>query len=83
MALFPITGYYPGDFIPHLVAVDTEDTMDQVAAKVVVHTVGRRLPDTGAPGYDVFVDEQRIEPDRTLGTLGLEPLQWLDVRPRG
>lgn len=84
MALFPITAYYQGDFIPHLVAVDTEDTMDQVAAKVAVHTVGRRLPaPAGDPGYDVLLDGRRIEPSRTLGALGLYPLQWLDVRPRG
>ena len=83
MALFPITAYYTGDFIPHLVAVDTDDSMDQVAKKVVVHTLGRRLP--ALPGdqeFDVFLDGERIEPDRTLGTLGLEPLQWLDVKPR-
>ena len=83
MALFPITGYYQGDFTAHLVAVDTEDTMDQVAAKVAGQTVGRRLPvPAGDRGYDVVVDDRRVDPDRTLGTLGLEPLQWLDVRPR-
>ena len=83
MALFPITAHYAGDFIPHLVAVDTGDTMDEVAAKVAVHTVGRRLPvPAGGPVYDVYLDDERIEPSRTLGTLGLVPLQWLDVKPR-
>ena len=43
MALFPITGRFVGDFVPHLVAVDTDDTMDQVAEKVAVHSVGRRV----------------------------------------
>lgn len=43
MALFPIYGMFAGDFLPHLVAVDTDDTMDQVAEKVAVHTVGRRV----------------------------------------
>ena len=83
MALFPITGRYLGDFIPHLVAVDTDDTMDQVAAKVAVHTVGRRLPEpAGGPLYDVFLDDAKLDPSVTLGSLGLVPLQWLDVRPR-
>ena len=43
MALFPITGRFVGDFVPHLVAVDTDDTMDQIAEKVAVHSVGRRV----------------------------------------
>lgn len=84
MALFPITGRYLGDFIAHLVAVDTDDTMDEVAAKVVVHSVGRRLPEPpGGPHYDVFLDEEKLDSSTTLGSLGLVPLQWLDVRPRG
>ena len=40
MALFPITGRVVGDHIPHLVAVDTEDTFDQIAEKAAVHSVG-------------------------------------------
>ena len=84
MALFPITGRYVGDIVPHLVAVDTEDTMDQVAQKVAVHSVGRRLPEpAGGPVYDVYLDGRRLDPTATLGSLGLAPMQWLDVRPRG
>jgi hypothetical protein len=84
MALFPITGRYLGDFIPHLVAADTDDTMDQLAAKVAVHSVGRRVPvPPGGPVYDVYVDDLKIEADKTLGELGLYPMQWVDVRPRG
>jgi Toluene-4-monooxygenase system protein B (TmoB) len=83
MALFPITGRFVGDFIPHLVAVDTDDTMDVVAEKVAVHTVGRRLPPPAKPkGYDVLLDGQVVPAPTTLGELGLVPLQWLDVRFR-
>ena len=49
MALFPITGRFVGDFVPHLVAVDTDDTMDEVAEKVAAHTVGHRLPRPAQP----------------------------------
>lgn len=83
MALFPITGYYQGDFIPHLIAADTDDTMDQVAARIARHTLDRRLPKPPeGTAYDVVVDERTIAPDATLGSLGLEPLHWVDVRPR-
>lgn len=80
MALFPVYGRFVGDFVPHLVAVDTDDTMDAVAEKVAVHTVGRRLPRPVTPtGYDVYLDGRLIPASTTLGELGLMPLQWLDV----
>ncbi len=83
MALFPIVGRLVGDFIPHLVAVDTDDTMDTVAEKVAVHSVGRRVAaPPGVPLYDVYLDDRKIDPAVTLGELSLLPLQWLDVRFR-
>lgn len=83
MALFPIIGRFVGDFVPHLVAVDTEDDMDAVAQKVAVHSVGRRVrkPD-GNPTYDVYLDDTKLDPSTRLGELNLLPLQWLDVRFR-
>jgi len=83
MALFPIYGRFVGDFVAHLVAVDTEDTMDVVGAKVAVHSVDRRVArPAGANGYDVYLDGRLVPPATTLGELGLVPLQWLDVKFR-
>lgn len=87
MAQFPITGYYVGDFIPHLVAVDTDDTMDQLAKKVAVHTLGHRLPwPADDKGFDVLLDNAVIPPEKTLAAVMAErevmPLQWFDVRSR-
>jgi hypothetical protein len=83
MALFPIIGRFVGDFVPHLVAVDSEDTMDTVAQKVAIHSVGRRVrKPAGAPAYDVYLDDRKVEPSTRLGELNLPPLQWLDVRFR-
>jgi hypothetical protein len=50
MALFPITGRFVGDFVPHLVAVDTEDTMDEIAGKVAANLIARLPGSRGAPG---------------------------------
>ena len=36
MALFPLTSNFEGDFVLQLVAVDTENTMDEVAAAAAV-----------------------------------------------
>ncbi len=84
MALFPLTGRYVGDHIPHLVAADTDDTMDELAAKVAHHSVGKKVPmPPGGPVYDVYIGERHIAADVTLGSLGLAPMDWVDVVPRG
>jgi toluene monooxygenase system protein B len=43
MADFPLHSNFQGDFVPQLVLVDSEDTMDQVAEKCAYHSVGRRV----------------------------------------
>jgi hypothetical protein len=83
MALFPVYGRFVGDFVPHLVPADTEDDMNALAEKVAVHSVGRRIPARAeSTGYDVLVDGEVVPPEKTLGELGLVPLQWVDVRFR-
>ncbi len=84
MALFPIYGYFKGDFIPHLVAVDTDDTYAEIAEKVAVHTVGRRLSaDPKAKGYSVVIDGNLMDPAETLNVgvaaQKIQPLHWVDV----
>ncbi len=83
MAQFPIYGRFVGDCIPHLVAVDTEDTMALVAEKIALHSVGRRVrPRPGGHGYEVLVGGHPVDGDAVLGSLGLHPLDWVDVRFR-
>jgi toluene monooxygenase system protein B len=87
MAAFPITGRFVGDFVPHLVAVDTEDTMDEVAQKVAGFSVGHRIAQpTGDPGYEVLLDGEVLPASQLFGTILSErqllPLQWIDVRFR-
>jgi toluene monooxygenase system protein B len=84
MALFPIYGYFKGDYIPRLVAVDTDDTFAEVAGKVAEHTVGRTLPaDPRAKGYTVTIDSETMDPAETLGVRvaaqKILPLHWVDV----
>jgi toluene monooxygenase system protein B len=43
MALFPLTSNFEGDFVLQLLPVDTENTMDEVAAAAAHHSVGRRV----------------------------------------
>lgn len=87
MALFPITGRFVGDFLPHLLAVDTDDTMAAVAEKVAMLSVGHRVPmPDDPPGYEVLLDDVVIPESTTFGSVLAEhelmPLQWFDVRFR-
>jgi toluene monooxygenase system protein B len=84
MALFPLYGYFKGDYIPRLIAVDTDDTFGEVANKIAEHTVGRMLPaDPRAKGYTVTVDGETMDPAEVLGTRvaagKVGPLHWVDV----
>ncbi|MEN9501509.1 MAG: hypothetical protein RI964_794 [Pseudomonadota bacterium] len=56
MALFPLTSNFEGDFVLQLVPVDTDNTMDEVAAAAAVHSVGRRVRDR--PGQILRVRRQ-------------------------
>ena len=84
MALFPIYGVFKGDFVPHLVAVDTDDTMNQVAEKIAVHSVGRRVP-RGPQGaaYRIRIGERTVSNTKALSQVlaetGLKPLEWVTV----
>jgi hypothetical protein len=81
MALIPVYGRFVGDFTAHLVAVDTEDTIDEVAIKIAAHAVGRRLPEQpDAKGFEVSAAGRTLAPTSRLKDLSPRPLQWLDVR---
>jgi len=43
MALFPLSSWFEGDFVLQLLPVDTENTMDEVAAAAAVHSLNRRV----------------------------------------
>lgn len=87
MAPFPITARFVGDFIAQLVAIDTDDSWDEVADKVAYHVVGRRIaaPDPH-PGYEVVFDGQILPAHGKVADLfatnPVPPLQWFDIRFR-
>lgn len=55
MALFPLISNFQHDFVLQLLPVDTENTMDEVAAAAAYHSVGRRV----APRPDKVVRVRR------------------------
>jgi toluene monooxygenase system protein B len=56
MALFPVISNFQYDFVLQLVAVDTDHSMDEVAAAAAHHSVGRRVPPQ--PGKVIRVRRQ-------------------------
>lgn len=55
MALFPVISNFQHDFVLLLVPVDTENTMDEVAATAAHHSVGTRV----APQPDKVIRVRR------------------------
>ena len=84
MASFPIYGVFQGDFVPHLVAVDTDDDMAQVAQAVAVHSVSRRIAPKDHRPFEVVVAGETVPLDCKFGDVvaekALDPLDFVIVR---
>jgi toluene monooxygenase system protein B len=81
MALFPLTSNVQEDFVLQLLAVDTDDTMDQVAAAAAHHSVGRRVADR--PGQILRVRRQGSEDllprTMTVTEAALMPMECVEI----
>ena len=81
MAAFPLHSNFQGDFVIQVVAVDTDDTMDQVAEKCAYHSVGRRV----APQPDKILRVRKHQADdffprdMRVSESGLRPTETVDV----
>ncbi|WP_063057397.1 toluene-4-monooxygenase system B family protein [Nocardia sienata] len=80
MALFPISAKFDGDFVLKLVPVDTDDTIDEVAAAAAAHSVGIHVADQ--PGKVIRARaEGAAEPfprDMKLSDTALEPTDTVE-----
>ena len=81
MALFPLTSNFEGDFVLQLVPVDTESTMDEVAAAAAVHSVGRRV--RARPGHILRVrrhgSTELLPRDMKVAEAGFMPTETVDI----
>ncbi|WP_079436285.1 toluene-4-monooxygenase system B family protein [Zoogloea sp. LCSB751] len=81
MALFPLTSNFEGDFVLQLVPVDTEHTMDEVAAAAAVHSVGRRVRDR--PGHILRVrrhgSTELLPRNLKVAEAGFKPTETVDI----
>lgn len=80
MALFPLISNFQYDFVLQLLPVDTENTMDEVAAAAAHHSVGRRV----APQPDKVVRVRRqggaefFPRDARLHETDIKPMETLE-----
>jgi len=81
VALFPMNVNVQGDFVLQLVAVDTDNTMDEVAAAAAHHSVGRRVK--RQPGKILRVrkqgSEQLLPRDMKVSESGIRPMDCVEV----
>jgi toluene monooxygenase system protein B len=80
MALFPVISNFQYDFVLQLLPVDTENTMDEVAAAAAHHSVGRRV----APRPDKVIrvrrqgGEQFFARNTKLSETDIQPMEALE-----
>lgn len=81
MALFPVTSNFEGDFVLQLVAVDTDNTMDEVAAAAAHHSVGWRV--RARPDCILRVRRQGgasfLPRDMKVADSGLKPTETIEI----
>jgi len=81
MALFPLSSNFQGDFVFQLLPVDTENTMDEVAAAAAEHSVNRRV--APQPGKIMRVrrhsNGEMFPRDMKVQDAGLMPTETIDV----
>jgi toluene monooxygenase system protein B len=79
MALFPISSAFEGDYCLKLVAVDTENTMDEVCAAAAHHSVNRSV--AARPGHRIRVRKQGetvlLPRALKLADAGIAPMECL------
>lgn len=80
MALFPVISNFQHDFVLLLLPVDTDNTMDEVAAAAAHHSVGTRV----APQPEKIVRVRRqgatdfFPRDVRLGETDVRPMETLE-----
>ncbi|MDY0329144.1 MAG: toluene-4-monooxygenase system B family protein [Thiomonas sp.] len=81
MAQFPLVSNFQGDFVLQMLPVDTEFTMDQVAAEAARHSVGRRV--AARPGSVMRVRRQGsnelFSRGLTVAKANLRPMECIEV----
>jgi toluene monooxygenase system protein B len=81
MALFPFISNFQNDFVLQLVAVDSDDDMDKVAAAAAHHSLNRRV--RPQPGKTLRVRlqgaDQPFARNLKVEASGIAPMSCLEI----
>ncbi|QJY49362.1 toluene-4-monooxygenase system B family protein [Pseudonocardia broussonetiae] len=81
MALIPLASHFDGDFVIKLLPVDSENTMDEVAAAAATNVIGVHVFDQ--PGRTLRVRKQGADApygrSSTVAESGLEPTECIEI----
>jgi toluene monooxygenase system protein B len=78
MAPLPITATFAGDIVTLAVLVDDQDTASQVADKIAVHAVGKRVAARNAP-VKLRVGGQVLDQDQVFRTHAADSLPHVEA----
>jgi toluene monooxygenase system protein B len=78
MAPLPITATFAGDIVTLAVLVDDQDTAAQVADKIAVHVVGKRVAARNAP-VKLRVGGQVLDQDQVFRTYAADSLPHVEA----
>lgn len=83
MALTPVVIMIQGDFLYHLLPLDSELTMAKVAETAADIGLGRVEPFLGDAPLSVrrYQTEDPFPPEMTVGEAGLRPMDCIEVYP--
>ncbi len=78
MAMFPLQAAFRGDFLVQLIAIDDEDDMATVAAKVAHHSVNLRVAEQAKP-MAVWHNDRQLPADMTFQQAGIGVMDYIEV----
>lgn len=80
MAQIPLISNFEGDFVLQLIAIDSDNTIDELAAAAAHHSVGRRV--RNRPGQVIRVRKagstELLRRDQRVSEVGLAPMDSLE-----
>lgn len=80
MALFPLVSSFEGEVLIYLLAVDTENTMDEVAAAAAEQSAGKWVPaKDGQLRVRIQGEEKPLDRDLKVKDSGLAPMTPVQV----
>jgi len=83
MAITPVVVMIKGDFLYHMIAIDSDQTMGEVAMHANVFGMGRSRPLIEGKKLSIrkYNTTEPFPPDMKVSEAGIQPMDGLEVYP--